>query len=40
VDSGGIEMFRAHDVIVDHFSTGWAFDDTIGGTDAYNITYQ
>jgi hypothetical protein len=29
----------AHDIIFDHISTGWATDDTDGGT-GYNVTYQ
>jgi hypothetical protein len=31
----------SHEVIIDHFSTGWATDDTIAvGEGSYNVTYQ
>lgn len=42
--TGGIEVFgpttETHDIIVDHYSTGWTQDDTTGGSTSYNVTYQ
>lgn len=37
---GAIEIVDSHDIIVDHFSTGWATDDTLAVADSRNITYQ
>jgi hypothetical protein len=40
IPSNGQGATPTHDIIVDHSSVGWTSDDTIGGTIAYNVTYQ